>query len=127
MQGATLALATAVVGYVTDQHHLYLSAGLTFSAVSAESWHSCGLTSGGAAYCWGANFSGSLGDGTTTQRTAPLAVTGGLTFGSVSVGNQVTCGVTTESVAYCWGNNGAGALGNGQTADSHVPVKVSSP
>ena len=28
-QGATLALATAVVGYVTDQHHLYLSAGLT--------------------------------------------------------------------------------------------------
>ena len=31
MQGATLALATAVVGYVTDQHHLYLSAGLTFA------------------------------------------------------------------------------------------------
>jgi hydrogenase-4 component E len=30
MQGATLALATAVVGYVTDQQHLYLSAGLTF-------------------------------------------------------------------------------------------------
>src|SRR4030095_8703401 len=29
MQGATLALATAVVGYATDQHHLYLSAGLT--------------------------------------------------------------------------------------------------
>ncbi|MGJ7537534.1 MULTISPECIES: formate hydrogenlyase [unclassified Variovorax] len=29
MQGATLALATAVVGYVTHQHHLYLSAGLT--------------------------------------------------------------------------------------------------
>lgn len=30
-QGATLALATAVVGYVTEQHHLYLSAGLTFA------------------------------------------------------------------------------------------------
>jgi len=30
MQGATLVLATAVVGYVTHQHHLYLSAGLTF-------------------------------------------------------------------------------------------------
>jgi hydrogenase-4 component E len=30
MQGATLALATAVVGYVTHQHHLYLSAGVTF-------------------------------------------------------------------------------------------------
>jgi hydrogenase-4 component E len=30
MQGATLVLATAVVGYVTDQHHLYLSAAVTF-------------------------------------------------------------------------------------------------
>jgi hydrogenase-4 component E len=29
MQGVTLALATAVVGYVTDQHHLYVSAALT--------------------------------------------------------------------------------------------------
>ena len=30
-QGAALALATAVVGYVTHQPHLYLSAGLTFA------------------------------------------------------------------------------------------------
>jgi hydrogenase-4 component E len=29
LQGATLVLATAVVGYLTDQPHLYLSAGLT--------------------------------------------------------------------------------------------------
>ena len=35
MQGATLALATAVVGYVTDQRHLYLSAGLTARAQGA--------------------------------------------------------------------------------------------
>lgn len=30
LQGLALVLSTAVVGYVTDQHHLYLSAGLTF-------------------------------------------------------------------------------------------------
>ena len=29
MQGATLVLSTVVVGYVTNQHHLYLSAALT--------------------------------------------------------------------------------------------------
>jgi hydrogenase-4 component E len=29
-QGATLVVATAVMGYVTDQPHLYISAGLTF-------------------------------------------------------------------------------------------------
>ena len=31
MQGATLVLATAVVGYVTDQPHLYVSAGITLA------------------------------------------------------------------------------------------------
>lgn len=31
LQGATLVLATAVVGYVTHQPHLYLSAGVTFA------------------------------------------------------------------------------------------------
>ena len=31
MQGATLVLATAVVGYVTNQPHLYVSAGVTFA------------------------------------------------------------------------------------------------
>ncbi|WP_284618602.1 formate hydrogenlyase [Aquabacterium humicola] len=31
MQGATLVLATAVVGYVTHQPHLYLSAGITLA------------------------------------------------------------------------------------------------
>jgi len=30
MQGVTLVLATAAVGYVTDQHHLYVSACITF-------------------------------------------------------------------------------------------------
>jgi len=30
MQGATLVLATGVVGYVTNQPHLYISAGVTF-------------------------------------------------------------------------------------------------
>jgi hydrogenase-4 component E len=31
LQGATLVLATAVVGYVTDQPHLYLSSAITFA------------------------------------------------------------------------------------------------
>src|SRR4029077_6200411 len=56
---------------------------LTFAAVSAGGDHTCGVTTTGAAYCWGANPSGGLGDGTTTERTSPVAVLGGLTIAAV--------------------------------------------
>lgn len=38
------------------------------------------LSTGGAAYAWGLNTYGGLGDGTTTDRRTPTAVAGGLTF-----------------------------------------------
>jgi len=34
----------------------------------------CAVTSGGVAYCWGANTSGSVGDGSTSQRLTPVEV-----------------------------------------------------
>ena len=41
----------------------------------------CGLTSAGAAFCWGENGYGQLGDGTSgTDRLTPTAVSGGLKF-----------------------------------------------
>lgn len=102
-----------------------VSGGLTFASVSAGASHSCGVTLAGAAYCWGDNSSGDLGDGTTAQRTSPVAVSGGLTFAMVSAaGNDYTCGVTTAGAAYCWGDNGAGQLGNGGTTNSTTPVAV---
>jgi alpha-tubulin suppressor-like RCC1 family protein len=98
----------------------------TFAQVSVGpvGLHNCGVTTVGAAYCWGWNALGQLGDGTTTDRTSPVPVLGGLTFARVSAGNGHTCGVTTDGVAYCWGNNNYGQLGNGTTTNSSVPVKV---
>src|SRR2546428_13988235 len=73
-----------------------------------------------AAYCWGGNGSGKLGDGSTASSTVPVAVTGGLTFSAVATGWDHTCGLTVSGAAYCWGRNDDGELGNGSTTPSLV-------
>src|SRR5207302_1823102 len=58
-----------------------VSGGHTWAAVSAgEGLTTCGVTTAGAAYCWGYNFYGQLGNGTTTNSKTPVAVSGGYTF-----------------------------------------------
>ena len=84
-----------------------------FTVLAAGSFHSCGLTSDGKAYCWGANTEGELGNGTTTGRSAPTAVAGALAFTSLALGYQYTCGLTSSGAAYCWGYNFYGELGDG--------------
>jgi alpha-tubulin suppressor-like RCC1 family protein len=47
-----------------------------YGGVSTGYFHTCGVTTGGQAYCWGANDGGELGDGTKTNRSRPVAVVG---------------------------------------------------
>lgn len=88
--------------------------------------HTCGVTTGDLAYCWGDNDSGQLGDGTSSFRRNPVAVAGGLKFRQVSVGNTYTCGTTTGKRVYCWGYNRLGQLGDGTLTNRSMPVAVAS-
>jgi len=102
-----------------------IAGGLSLSQVSVAEGHTCGITSGGVAYCWGVNISGALGDGTSTNRSKPELVTGGLAFAAVSSGDTFTCGITTTGQAYCWGSNANWQLGDGTTVNNRlVPVPV---
>ena len=92
--------------------------------------HVCALTSTGAAYCWGCNDLGQIGDGTNTDHGVPTAVVGpgggpALPFASLSTAIGHTCGRTTGSTIYCWGADNVGQLGNGiPRNDTNTPSLV---
>lgn len=100
---------------------------LPFTAVAAGlARHACALTVTGAAYCWGENTFGALGDGSSRPSPVPVAVQGGLALTQVIAGGFIghTCGLTASGAAHCWGENEVGALGDGSTVDREEPTAV---
>lgn len=51
-----------------------VTAGLNVAMLGAGAFHTCVVTTASAAYCWGKNSNGQLGDGTTTDRLAPVRI-----------------------------------------------------
>ena len=81
-------------------------------SVSVLSGSAC-ARSGGRVTCWGDNRWGELGDGTTTERAAPVAVErlkGDIE--QIVAGQHHTCAIV-DGGARCWGHGSYGQLGDG--------------
>lgn len=97
-----------------------------FQALTAGGIHTCALTAAGAAYCWGSDRYGEVGDagGVTGHPLPPTPVAGEHIFAQVSAGGAHVCGITRQGEAYCWGNNYTGQLGDGSHTNRDMPVRV---
>ena len=108
-------------------------AGITVTQITSNAGQSeCALSSSGAAYCWGYNSNGQLGNNTVSNSSVPVAVStsgvlSGVTLTQVSSGTNSTCALSSIGAAYCWGGNSNGQLGNNLTTASPVPVAVTTP
>ena len=89
------------------------------------------LGSNGAAYTWGNNASGQLGNNSTGNSFLPVVAvyTGGVLKGVTLT--QISSGATgfalalgSTGAAYGWGVGTSGQLGNNSTTSSDVPVSV---
>ncbi len=97
---------------------------IAFDAVSLNYSHFCAL-SGGDAYCFGMNYDGELGDGTTDTSDNLVKVVGiDEPIQQMSVGGGYTCAVLESGTVKCWGQNWAGQLGDGTQEASSSPVTV---
>jgi hypothetical protein len=74
-----------------------------FATVSSGIWHSCALTFGGAAYCWGHNGSGQVGKPPSRAEPTPVLVSSDLSFTQLSVAAYHSCGLDPTGAVHCWG------------------------
>ncbi len=102
-----------------------------YSQVAAGCTHSLGVRVSGAAYAWGDNSLGQLGNGTFTQANAPTAVktlTGNVI--GIAAGENFSLAVyqnppPNTNQLWAWGYNFYGQLGDGTATSYKAPTLVS--
>ena len=95
-------------------------------AAGIESAVGCGIAPGGAAWCWGPNEWGELGNGPVGMWSVwpPVPVAGDLDLEFVEPWGETTCALDVDGAAWCWGRADGGQVGDGQPIVAPGPVEV---
>ncbi len=73
------------------------------AAIVAATDFSCGLSTSGVAYCWGANNSGQLGTGVAQSAIVPAPIVASTKFVAISGSHLGACALSTGAAVWCWG------------------------
>jgi alpha-tubulin suppressor-like RCC1 family protein len=79
--------------------------------------HACVMKTSGALGCWGANSSGQLGIGTTTNSATVQYASAQVS--KLAMGDDFGCAISGS--VRCWGNNASGQVGDGTTTNRPWP------
>jgi alpha-tubulin suppressor-like RCC1 family protein len=93
-------------------------------SIATGASHVVALKKEGTVWTWGGNSAGQLGDGTTTLRTAPAAVSGATGVRSIAAGDTHSLLVKADGTVWAWGGNSAGQLGDNTLINRTTPVQV---
>ncbi len=85
----------------------------TWAQISAGENFTCARKTNGTVWCWGWNFYGQVGDGTTTDRWTPAEVGSSPDWVSVDAGENHVCGLLNNHTLWCWGSNQYSQIGTG--------------
>lgn len=102
-------------------------------SIAAGAHHACAVINDGTARCWGNDFDGQLGDGTSgdmnTHATPVTVKCGAVGDGcagagaaqsnivAIAAGFDHSCALLSTGVVRCWGANAFGQLGNGTSGN----------
>jgi alpha-tubulin suppressor-like RCC1 family protein len=100
------------------------SAGVQQLALGLNTPNAAALMPDGTVDTWGLGGFGSLGDGTTADRSTPAPVPGLTSITQIADGSTYMLAVGSGGTVWSWGNNQYGQLGDGTTTNHYRPAQI---
>jgi alpha-tubulin suppressor-like RCC1 family protein len=91
------------IGVAYDATGQSKAVSLATSSSIQEAGHTCFVLESGEAQCFGANYLGQLGNGTTTASNLPVSVSGLTDAKEIIVGSATSCALRKTGHIVCWG------------------------
>jgi alpha-tubulin suppressor-like RCC1 family protein len=99
--------------------------GTNWKNVACGFTNTAAIKTDGTLWVWGRNYSGGLGDNTTTHRSSPVqTVASGTNWKQVFAGYQYIAAIKTDGTLWTWGQNYVGQIGDNTGISKSSPVQT---